>query len=290
MAAAAVQRGLATASTADGRFHVLAIDHRDSLRVAMNPDAPASVPDAALVDFKLDVVRAIAPLASAVMLETEFALPAAITSGALPGGVGFLTALEAQGYLAEPAAGPTVLMDDWSPAAAKTLGASGAKLLVHYDPALADHAAAQEAVAADAVRACRAAGIPLFLEPLLFGDHGPDEWRRLVIETARRMGALGPDVLKLPFPLPPAAQDQSQWRSACAELTATSPVPWALLSAGVGFDQFAAQYEVAAGEGCAGFMVGRALWKEALPMTADDRRHFLATTATTRFQTLAALA
>ena len=62
-------RALQTTSTGDGVFKILAIDHRDSLRVLIDPDDPAGVPSNRLTELKLAIVDHIAPHATAVMLE-----------------------------------------------------------------------------------------------------------------------------------------------------------------------------------------------------------------------------
>jgi tagatose 1,6-diphosphate aldolase len=114
------------------------------------------------------------------------------------------------------------------------------------------------------------------------------EKRRMVIDAARRFSGLGIDLLKAEFPVNIADEsDTAVWAAACRELSEASAVPWVLLSAGVGFDDFARQTAVACLAGCSGVMVGRALWKEALPLWGDERRAFLETTAVDRLQTLA---
>lgn len=264
-------RGLQTASTSSGILAVLAIDHRDSLRVELNRDDPDSVTPEQITDFKLDVIRELAPYASAVMLETEYSLPQAIESEALPGSVGFLAALEAQGYLSDPGAGPTTFLDDFDAAAAKRIGASAAKLLLHYNPHKTEHAAAQREVVKQAVAQCAEAGIALFLEPMFYDLADEADQRVQVVAAVRDLGPLGPDVLKLPFPVHPSIDDIDEWRSACAEVESLSPVPWALLSAGVSFALYLRQLRCAVEAGCSGFMAGRALWREALEATGDER-------------------
>ena len=44
----------------DGRFAVLAIDHRDSMRSVLAPDNPDSVSHQAIVDLKRDLVAGLA--------------------------------------------------------------------------------------------------------------------------------------------------------------------------------------------------------------------------------------
>ena len=82
-------RALQTTATPDGIFAILAIDHRDSLRVMLNPQNPDAVPPATLTTLKLDIIRHIAPQASAVMVDPVYSAAQAIISAALPGSVGF---------------------------------------------------------------------------------------------------------------------------------------------------------------------------------------------------------
>ena len=260
--------GIATAS---GGFRVLAIDHRDSMRAFLAPDDPDAVSPRAITDLKLDLVRELAPLATGVMLEPEYSIPQVSDAGVLPERVGFLAALEAQGYLGDPGAAPARLADGWSVAAAKASGAAAAKLLVSYHPDAA-LAAEQEAVATDLLAQCRAVDLPLVLEPLFYDLESPTDRPRVVLETARRFAAIGPDLLKLPFPVDTVlVADRDGWTEQCLAITASCPMPWALLSGGGSFDEFAAQLDVAMDSGCSGFMVGRALWGEAALAPVEQR-------------------
>lgn len=252
-----------------GVFRVLAVDHRDSLRLFLEPTAPETVPDALMTSIKSDLVRAISPHATGVMLEPEYSIPQVIDDGSLAPGVGFLAALESQGYLADPGASPTTLL--WSVEEAAASGASALKLLLPYHPE-AELASAQRAVAADVLAECRRVAVPLVLEPLFYGlDHRGDR-EGVVLTTVDDFASTGADLLKLPFPVDPELVTDHEARvAACAAITERCEQPWALLSGGGGFDIFAEQVEAAADGGCSGFMVGRALWGEAARCTADDR-------------------
>ena len=113
----------------------------------------------------------------------------------------------------------------------------------------------------------------------------------VVISTARRLSRTGADVLKLEFPLDiQYERDQKAWRTACRRLSEASAVPWVLLSAGVDFDQFKPQVEVACECGASGFLAGRAIWKEGAVMAPLERADFLATVAQERLRQLLAIA
>lgn len=293
-------RALQTTSTADGRFAILAIDHRDSLRVLLNPQQPGDVTAAELTGLKLDVVRYIAPLATAVMLDPKYSAAQAIVAAALPGNIGFLCAAEAQGYLGDPRVKQNLLLPGWSVAKAKRLGAGGIKLLVLYHPEAGEVTARQEELVQAVVADCAREDIPLFLEPLLTSLDPAlpvksagfaAKRRRLVVETARRLTALGPDILKLQFPLDAVHHhDPAEWADACAELNEAAARPWALLSGGDPFDTFKTQLQVACQAGCSGFMAGRALWGDAITADPTRRAELLRTTVRVRFTELADIA
>ena len=173
------------------------------------------------------------------------------------------------------------------------MGASAAKLLVYYHPD-ARNAADQERLVADVAADCLAADIALFVEPLSFsiteGETLTGEARRrVVVETARRLTAIGGDILKAEFPYDPSVTDRSRWREACEELDAASVVPWVLLSGGVDDATFEAQVSTACEVGASGVVVGRSVWAEAATMEPAARDAFLATTGRKRLQRLADL-
>lgn len=287
------RRGLDACSTLRGTFGVLALDHRQNLRRELRPDDPTAVTFDEMVAFKRAVVRALAPVATGTLLDPEIGAAQCIADGSMPGAAGLIVAIEATGYVGPSTARVSRVLDGWSVDQAKRIGASAAKLLVYYHPD-AVNAAAQEAFVADVVRDCRAADLALFVEPLSFslieGERlTGDERRRVVVETARRMTALGADILKAEFPFDPSVTDRSRWAEACAELDEASAVPWVLLSGGVDDTTFRAQVETACIAGASGVLVGRSVWAEAATMAPAARDAFLETTARERLADLVAL-
>jgi len=267
-----------------GTFRVLAIDHRDSLRRFLSPDSPESVTTDDIVALKRSLVQAVSPLATGVMLEPEYSIPAVVAD--LAPGAGFFAALEAQGYLDDPAGAVTSVMPGWSVEAALAAGADCAKLLLpfHPDRATAD---AQVAVAVSIVAECRRVGIPIVLEPLFFGLDDPSDRRRVVVETAVRFAALHPDLLKLPFPVDPTiVTDRAERLAACREVTSVCSQPWAILSGGGSFESFETQVVDACEGGASGFMVGRALWAEAARAHGAERDRAIDEVVLPRWQRL----
>jgi tagatose-1,6-bisphosphate aldolase len=289
-----VVRGLGDCASPAGAFTLLALDHRQNLRHDLRPSDPASVSGEELTDFKLAAVRAMADVATGVLLDPEFGAEQAIAAGALPKGVGLVVALEETGYTGSATDRRSRLLADWSPERLRQLGASAAKLLVYYHPD-APGAPDQERLVASTVRACHDVDLAVFLEPLTFSlDAGTklvgEGRRRAVIRTAQRLASLGVDVLKVEFPYDPSVVDRGRWQDACAELDESVHVPWVLLSGGVDTALFMEQVSIACSAGASGVAAGRALWAEATTLTGVDRESFLRGAARDRLSALRALA
>jgi tagatose 1,6-diphosphate aldolase len=284
------RRGLDACASAGGTFGVLALDHRQNLRRELRPDDPGAVTYEEMVDFKREVVRALAPVATGTLLDPEIGAAQCVADGSLPAGAGLIVAIEATGYEGLPTARISRVLDGWSVAKAKRMGASAAKLLVYYHPDAAN-AADQEALVAGVAADCRDADLALFVEPLSFSlvegqKLRGDERRRVVVETARRLTAIGGDILKAEFPFDSSVTDRDRWREACAELDEASLVPWVLLSGGVDEATFRAQVEVACSAGASGVLAGRSVWAEAATMPSGSRARFLETTGRDRLRSL----
>jgi tagatose 1,6-diphosphate aldolase len=220
----------------------------------------------------------------------------AIEGGQLPGQAGLVCAMEEQGYLSDPHHRQTPLLTGWSVEKVKRLGANGIKLLLFYHPDAGEAATAQERLVESLANDCQRYEVPFFLEPISYSiepdiKKGSAQFaagrRSIVVETMRRLGGLGPDVMKMEFPLDVHHEpDQAVWADACAELNDAAQVPWTLLSAGVSIDTFKAQLGVACQAGCSGFVGGRAIWQEAVGLSGQQRIDFLAKVASQRVQAL----
>ncbi len=285
-------RGLQQCASSSGTFTCLALDHRQNLRRVLNPEHPEAVPDRDLTDFKLDVVKALAGEATAVLLDPQYSAAQAVTAGALPGKTGLVVALEATGYSGDSDARMSRLLPGWSVEKARRMGTSMAKLLVYYHPE-SPLAPEIEAFIRGVADECRKYDLGLMLEPLSYslveGQLTSEEKRAVVIETARKLTPLGVDLLKAEFPLSKDDRDEAAWARACAEVSEASRVPWILLSAAVDFETFLRQVTAACEAGASGVAAGRAVWKEALHLPPAERSDFLRTVAKQRLSRLATL-
>ena len=293
-------RALQSVSTERGVFTILAVDHRDAMRAMLNRKQPETVSAKQLTEIKLSIVRTIGSLATAVLLDPVYSIGQAIAQRALPPRTAFLSAMEEQGYLGNPYSRQTTMLEGWGIEKAKMLGASGVKVLLFYHPQAGDATEMQEQLITGLLAECSRFDIPMFLEPIIYS---PDpnvskdsaafaaERPRMMSETARRLGALKPDVLKLEFPADCKYEtDEALWQDACAQLNEASPVPWTLLSGGDSFDVFQEQLKVACQNGCSGFLVGRALWQDAVYLQGNERDAFLRGEASKRWHTLHTIA
>ncbi len=289
-------RGLQACATPHGTFSILAADHRDALRRLIFPITPEKVASERLTELKLTIVEVLAPAASAVLLDPIYSVAQSIADGKMPGYIGLLCAMEEQGYLGSPQERRTCLIAGWTVEKAKRLGANGIKLLLFYHPEAGEATQEQENLVRALVSDCQQYDMPFFLEPISFSldpgiQKGSREFaaqrRRIVVASARRLSALGPEVIKVEFPIDVQHEtDLSVWADACAELNQASQVPWVLLSGGEPFEVFKQQLKVACQNGCSGFVVGRAVWQEAAQLEGYECERFLAGTARARLMEL----
>jgi tagatose-1,6-bisphosphate aldolase len=282
-------RGLQQISSPRGTITALALDHRQNLRKAN----PAFVEDRALSDFKLDVVHATANRATAVLLDPEVSAAQAIAQRAIPNAVGLVVAVESTGYTGDTSARRAQIIPGWSVEKAKRMGASAIKLLVYYHPD-SSTAAEIEDFTARVAEECIRYDLTLMLEPLSYSldadkKLSSEEKRYIVVETAKRLTTLNVDILKAEFPLDLQETDEAKWLDACKDISSASSIPWILLSAAVNYETFLRQVTIACHAGASGIAVGRAVWKEAVNMTREDRFEFLRTTASQRLSRLTSL-
>jgi tagatose 1,6-diphosphate aldolase len=291
-------RGLQQLSNSKGFLTMCAIDHRGALKRALNKENPQVVTYQEMVDFKVDLCKAVVPFASATLLDPEFGAAQVISAGVLPGSVGLLVSREKTGYTGKSSARVTELLEDWNVSKIKRLGASAVKILLYFRPDLEDVAPRQLKLIADLAKECTEFDIPLLVEPVsyaleeergtIFADLKP----KLVIETARQITSLPIDVLKAEFPADmKIEQDESKLLNYCKALNDASRLPWVILSAGVDFDTFRRQVEIACRAGASGFLAGRALWQEGAGIQSrEERMEFFKATAAPRLGELAAIA
>lgn len=262
----------------DGFFLVCAMDHLEDFDYLLG--GPSVERDRRVVAEKARLIAAVAPLASAVLLDPVAGIPAANFSGALPAAVGIIASLEEENYEFPDGARETFLRDKWDVQKAKAAGADMAKLLWFYRPDLdAGVAARQRELVRMLCQDAVTAGLSVVVEPIWNAVHGEDsstdQWRTKrnegIIAAALEVAELGADLVKVEFPgSVDTEQEQTAARLRCERLTEGLNVPWVLLSAGVPLAEFEVQLEIAAKAGAAGYMAGRSLWHDAVGDSSKD--------------------
>ncbi len=285
-------RGLRTTSSRKNVFNILAFDQRGTFRKMLPADASYD----AAAQMKRDIVVALSYHASAVLLDNEYGLPSIVD---MNGSSGILMAYEESGYSGDSTYRGIKFDDNWTIAKIKAVGASAVKVLAYYNPKSGELATQIETLLKQVADECHKHDLPLFLEPLTysldakvakesaeFAKLRPD----LVIESAEKLSNLGVDILKMESPVDPNFDsNQQNWADTFAEVSKASSVPWVLLSAGVNYEAFESQTRLACEAGASGWLAGRAIWKEAVGMTPEQRTTFLNSRATERMQRLNAI-
>lgn len=291
-------RGLQQISFGSGIFAMAAIDHRQSLQKMIDPANPSAVDYDTMVEIKKELVAILGPLSSAVLLDPIYGAAQAIAGSVLPRATGLLVSVEASGYSGESYGRITEILAQWGVDKVKRMGGSAVKLLVYYRREAGDVAAQQVAVVRHVAEECLRQDIPAVVEAVSYpvrAESSQDlaaQKPRVVIETAEDLTPLPMDVFKAEFPADVRIEpDEGRLLAYCQQLDAACRVPWVLLSAGVSFDRFARQVEIACRAGASGFLGGRAIWQEGVGIRdAGERIRFFETTGADRMRRVADIA
>jgi tagatose 1,6-diphosphate aldolase len=265
-------RGLQRVTTEAGFFEICALDHLSDFAELLAAD-PATVTFADVIAAKDALVRALSPSVSAFLLDARYGLQTVVT-GALPGTVGLMASIEDEDYSIPDGPRCTRYREGWSMRQIKLAGTDVAKLLWWYRPdGDAEVAEYQRYVVRSLVAECARLSLPLVVEPIWYPLPGEDpqspQWQTARVEgilaSAFEANALGTDMLKVEFP---GYVDSQPGRdnavAACKELDAGVNVPWVILSAGVGYEDFRTQVEIACRAGASGYLAGRSIWRDAV--------------------------
>ncbi len=274
-------RGLQRITTDDGFVLACAVDHITEFSELIEP-----APDfTATVRAKADLLRKVAPVTSAVLVDALYGVGYAALTGSVPRGVGLIVSLEDGDYsLSSPKA--TRYRPGWDARRALESGVDAVKLLWWYRPEGDPQLARSQRLTLRVLGAqCADLGVLLIVEPIWFprpGDDSDPSWRAAraaeIVQAAVTAEGLGADVLKVQFPADlDAPGGEALAVDTLARLDDAVRRPWVLLSAGVSFETFARQLELACAAGASGYIAGRSLWREAVASTSRDRDGAVAT-------------
>ena len=280
--------GLSSISNSDGIFSIVAMDQRNTLK-KMFTAVGVTATDEDMFGAKIAVASALSKAASGILLDPTWGVPAVNENDILPTTCGLLVAAENPdrgNFNGEPR--PTKMIGQ-DAAWVKSIGGQAVKVLVSMHPGRPMKAGEPDLTSetVELVRAivadCKAQGIPSVIENLIYAlpNAEPltdDQKENLIVESAILLNETKPDLLKLEFPMS---------ERGCKRLADSLTVPWAVLSAGVAFDQFKKVITISCDAGGAsGFIAGRSIWKEAIGMNKADQEKFLNSTAIARLEEL----
>ena len=246
-----------------GAFAMLAIDQRESMRAMFGEYQKTPVSDQQLTEFKLAALRALSPLASAVLIDRQFAWRQAIDQHAVATSCGLIAAVDEFIPSAHEIVSDVVIDEKIDPLAVKADGALALKLLVLWRPD--ESAEIRKDMVRDFIGRCRQAGLLSIIEPVSRKPRDARPWdtNEGIQAAAEELGHLGADLYKAEVPLYGRGGERAV-REASARLNDTIRGPWVVLSSGVSPDEFPQAVEWACREGASGFLAGRAVWRNVI--------------------------
>ena len=281
-------------SNAAGIIAAAAMDQRGSLQKSLAKAKGVADKDITfdmMSEFKTAVVKVLTPHASAILLDTEFGLPAAAKRAP---NAGLLLAYEKTGYDATLQGRLPDLLPELSARRIQDLGANAVKVLLYYSPFDTEHVNDIKHAFCERIGSeCEDMQIPFFLEFVGYDPAGGDEKGlayakvkpQVVIGSMKEFGKpqYKVDVLKVEVPVNAEFVEGSSVYKGQSAYTRAEAValyrqaadvtdkPFIYLSAGVGNAQFTESLQMAseAGTPYSGVLCGRATWKDGIPVYAQ---------------------
>lgn len=272
-------------SDREQRINALAIDQRQSLR-KMIEDIDSTITDwDVIVDYKKEVSSELTKYASAILLDSEYGLPAA---GVRSEDSGLLISYEVSGYNKNKKGRLPKLLPELSVKRLKEYGVDAVKILLYYDVDENEEINDQKHAFIERVGSeCLAEDLPFFLEIVSYDANIDDtkskEYARVkphkVIESMKIFSDnnFAVDVLKMEVPVNMSyvegyaeKNDYVYTRGEALryfkDQSEATHLPFIFLSAGVSMELFnkTLRFAKEAGSAFNGVLCGRATWKESV--------------------------
>jgi sulfofructosephosphate aldolase len=242
-----------------GALAMVAMDQRESLRTMFAAAGTGRPDDGTVVDFKLAVADALAPLASGFLIDRHSGF-AKVRANGLPAGCGLILAADELQQQPGGLVEDTALDDVVAAPEFDLTGVAALKLLIIWRRD--ERRAARIELARRFIALAAARGVLSVLEPVVRVPAGHDA-DAAIREAARDLSPLRPSLYKAQVPR--AGQGPAdELEVACSALGDAITGPWVVLSQGVERDDFPAAVQAACRGGASGFLAGRALWSDVV--------------------------
>jgi sulfofructosephosphate aldolase len=254
---------LARLARPSGALAMVAIDQRESLRTMFTQALGEPALEPLVVDFKLAVAQALAPVASAMLFDRRYGTPAFEAAGTFPSCARIVAADD----LTQPLGGPVEDSNiDFSvePDEMRARGAVALKLLVIWRGN--ENAARCIDLATRFMARCRDAGLLGIVEAIVqppLAPRGTFDRELAIVDAARRLAAATPDLYKCQVPFGGRAKNDAMTQ-VFEQISNVVSCPWVVLSQGVDIDDYPRAVELACRAGASGFLAGRGIWADTV--------------------------
>ena len=283
-------RGLQRISHANGTLTMVATDQNSSMMSMMKKATGKEATYAEISDAKVMLSRALSPHCSGLLVDGYYGYWSTVAANAVPSSTGLLIRVEKSGASKNAVNAPCGEVEPgWGVHKIKQCGADAVKLLAQFEPEEFDSAERNFEFTKQIYNACIQHDILFLLEPIHFAynaevDNSPSKLARkakTVIDSARILSRYC-DIYKSEFPGTMGVESDAQLLDNLKKLNDVCVKPWVLLSAGVDYDQYKKQVEMAMKAGASGILGGRAFWKEFFTFTTPAERQKFAETECVR--------
>ena len=283
-------RGLQRISNPNGTLTMVATDQNSSMINMMKAALGAEPTYGEVADAKVMLSKSLSPFCSGLLVDGYYGYASTVAACAVPASTGLLVRVEKSGATKNKAGAPCGEVEPgWGVAKIKRAGADAVKLLAQFEPDESDSAERNFQFTLQIYNECIEHDILFLLEPIHF-PYGKEDAKtpsvvarkaNTVIESARILSRLC-DVYKSEFPGTMGVESESALIDNLKKLNDACQKPWVLLSAGVDYDVYKKQVEMAMKAGASGILGGRAFWKEFFTYKTPAERQKFADTECVR--------
>jgi tagatose 1,6-diphosphate aldolase len=254
-------RGMNRLSDIHGRFFMLALDQRESLKKALINKTGNSNKEM-IKTVKKAILKTLSSHVTAVLVDPEYSYPHLVKY--IYPQTGIILAVEKSGYEENPKFPQerlNRLIDDEIVTLAKKWGCDAIKLLIYWSDNLSDETVShQESLVKKVGDQAKEEDILFILEILTYGPNkGHSD---LVLNALEKFSddVYSVDLFKIE-PLKDVSREDVE--------KATKGKPWVILSGGVDIETFEQQLTKNISLGCSGILAGRVIWKGILDYPDD---------------------